>query len=166
MLSDHLILCGPLLLLPSIFPSIGVFSNESALCIRWPKYWSFSNSSFNEYSGSISFQIDWFDLLAVHASLTLLVWGALLLSNGKPKKASQTPRVGRDGGPAFSFTVVVSLCTGQENSQSSHFFIWNNNSSLLKYRNEVTKPVETKLLWDRVFMKQCCHEKQMTGTLD
>ena len=66
--SNHLILCHPLLLLPSIFPSIRVFSNESVLCIRWPKYWSFSfNLSLsNEYSGLISFRMDWFDLLAVH----------------------------------------------------------------------------------------------------
>ena len=65
--SNHLILCCPLLLLPSIFPSIRVFSNESALHIRWPKYWSFSFSisPSNEYSGLISFNIDWFDLLAV-----------------------------------------------------------------------------------------------------
>ena len=65
--SNHLILCRPLLLLPSIFPSIRVFPNESALCIRWPKYWgfSFSISPSNEYSGLISFRIDWFDLLAV-----------------------------------------------------------------------------------------------------
>ena len=64
---SHLILRHPLLLLPSIFPSIGVFSNESVLCIRWPKYWSFSSSisPSNEYSGLISFKIDWFDLLAV-----------------------------------------------------------------------------------------------------
>ena len=64
MLSNHLILCHPLLLLPSIFPSIRVFSNESALHIRWPKYWSFSFSlsPSNEYSGLISFRIDWFDL--------------------------------------------------------------------------------------------------------
>ena len=63
--SNHLIFCHPLLLLPSIFPSIGVFSNESALCIRWPKYWSFSftNSPSNEYSGLISFRMDWLDLL-------------------------------------------------------------------------------------------------------
>ena len=63
--SNHLILCCPLLLLPSIFPSIRVFSNESALHIRWPKYWSFSFSisPFNEYSRLISFRIDWFDLL-------------------------------------------------------------------------------------------------------
>ena len=63
--SNHLVVCCPLLLLPSIFPSIRVFSNQSALCIRWPKYWSFSISPSNEYSELISFRIDWFDLLAV-----------------------------------------------------------------------------------------------------
>ena len=65
--SNHLILCHPLLLLPSIFPSIRVFSNESVLCIRWPKYWSFSFSisASSEYSGLISFRMDWLDLLAV-----------------------------------------------------------------------------------------------------
>ena len=64
--SNHLILCRPLLLLPSVFPSIKVFSNQSALLIKWPKYWSFSFSisSSNEYSGFISFTTDWFDLLA------------------------------------------------------------------------------------------------------
>ena len=64
--SNHLIFCHPLLLLPSIFPSIRLFSNVSALCIRWPKYWSFSFSisPSNEYLGLISFRIDWFDLLA------------------------------------------------------------------------------------------------------
>ena len=61
----HLILCCPLLLLPSIFPCIRVFSRESILNIRWPKYWSFSISPSNKYSGLISFRIDWFDLLAV-----------------------------------------------------------------------------------------------------
>ena len=66
--SNHLILCGPLLLLPSIFPSIRVLSNESVLCIRWPKYWSFSFSLSNEYSGLISFRIDWFDLFAVQGT--------------------------------------------------------------------------------------------------
>ena len=67
MSSNHLILCHPLLLLPSIFPSIKVFSNELALCIRWPKYWSFNFSicPSNECSGLIFFRIDWFDLLAV-----------------------------------------------------------------------------------------------------
>ena len=72
--SNHLILCHPLLLLPSIFPSIRVFSNELALCIRWPKYWNFSCgiSSSNEYLGLISFRIVWFDLLAVHGTLKSL----------------------------------------------------------------------------------------------
>ena len=63
--SNHLILCFPLLLLPSLFPSNRVFSNESALRIRWPKYWSFTISGFSEHSGLISFRTDWFDLLAV-----------------------------------------------------------------------------------------------------
>ena len=69
--SNHLILCRPLLLLPSIFPSIRVFSNESALCMRWPKYWSFSFniSPSNEHSGLISFRMDWLDLLAVQGTL-------------------------------------------------------------------------------------------------
>ena len=71
--SNHLILCRPLLLLPSIFPSIRVFSNELALCIRWPKYWSFSISPSNEYSGLISFRIDCFDLLAVQGTLKSLL---------------------------------------------------------------------------------------------
>ena len=73
--SNHLILCHPLLLLPSIFPSISVFSHESALCIRWPKYWSFSFSisPSNEYSGLISFRMDWLDLLAVQEALKSLL---------------------------------------------------------------------------------------------
>ena len=84
--SNHLILCRPLLLLPSVFPSIRVFSKESVLCIRWPQCWSFSFSisPSNEYSGLISFRIDWFDLLAVqgtlksllqyHSSKALILW--------------------------------------------------------------------------------------------
>ena len=73
--SHHLILCCPLLLPPSIFPSIGIFSNESVLCIRWSKYWSFSFciSPYNKYSGLISFRIDWFDLLAVQGALKNLL---------------------------------------------------------------------------------------------
>ena len=74
MSSNHLILCHPLLLPPSIFPTIRVFSSESVLCIRWPKYWSFSFSinPSNEYSGLISFRMDWLDLLAVQGSLKSL----------------------------------------------------------------------------------------------
>ena len=73
--SSHLILCRPLLLPPSIFPSIRIFSNESALCIRWPKYWSFSFniSSSNEYSGLISFRVNSLDLLAVQGTLKSLL---------------------------------------------------------------------------------------------
>ena len=73
--SNHLILCRPLLLLPSIFPSIRVFSIESILLIRWPKYWSFSFSisPSNEYSGLISFRMDWLDLLAVQETLKSLL---------------------------------------------------------------------------------------------
>ena len=73
--SNHLILCHPLLFLPSTFPRIRVFSNESVLCIRWPKYWSFSFSisPFNEYSGLISFRIGWLDLLAVQGTLKSLL---------------------------------------------------------------------------------------------
>ena len=72
--SNHLILCHPLLLPPSIFPSIRVFSNESVLCIRWPKHWSFSFSisPSNEYSGLISFRMDWLDLLVVQGTLKSL----------------------------------------------------------------------------------------------
>ena len=75
MLSDHVMFCCPLLLLPSVFPSIRVFSSESALCIRWPKYWSysFSISPFYEYSGLISFRIGWCDLLAVQGTLKSLL---------------------------------------------------------------------------------------------
>ena len=73
--SNHLILCRPLLLLPSIFPSIRFFPNESVLCFRWPKYWSFrfSITPSNEYSGLISFRINWFDFLAVQGTLKSLL---------------------------------------------------------------------------------------------
>ena len=90
--SNHLILCHPLLLLPSIFPSIRVFSNKSVLCNRWPKYWSFSFSisPSNEHSGLISFRMDWVDLLAVqgtlkgllqhHSSKASIVWHSAFFS--------------------------------------------------------------------------------------
>ena len=86
--SNHLILCCPLLLLPSIFPTIRVFSNESALCIRWPKYWSFSLniSPSNEHLGLMSFRMDWLELLAVqrthksvlqhHSSKESILWSS------------------------------------------------------------------------------------------
>ena len=71
--SNHLILCCPLLFLPSIFPSIRVFSNESALHTRWPKYWGFSISPSSDYSGLISFRMDWLNLLAAQGTLKSLV---------------------------------------------------------------------------------------------
>ena len=72
--SNHLILCHPLLLLPSVLSSINVFSSESALCIRWPKHWSFGLSPSSEYSGLIFFKIDWFDLLEVQGTLKSFLW--------------------------------------------------------------------------------------------
>ena len=94
--SNHLILCHPLLLLPSIFPSIRVFSNESALCIRWPKYWSFSFkiSPTNEHPGLISFRMDWLDLLAVQGTLKSLIQhhsskASILQCSGYRTKASK-----------------------------------------------------------------------------
>ena len=91
--SSHLNLCRPLLLLPSVFPIIRVFSNESALCIRWPKYWSFSFSisPSNEYSGLISFRMDWLDLLAVPGTLKSLLHGE---GNDNPLQCSclENPR--------------------------------------------------------------------------
>ena len=90
MSSDHLILCRPLLLLPLIFPSFRVFSSESALCIRWPKYWSFSISPFNEYSGLVSFWINWFDCLAVQGTLKSLLL-LLLLSCFSRVRLCATP---------------------------------------------------------------------------
>ena len=89
--SNHLILCHPLLLLPSIFPSIRVFSNESALRIRWPKYWSFSFniSPFNEHPGLVSFRMDWLDLLTVQGTLkNLLLHHSSKASIGSDRKVS------------------------------------------------------------------------------
>ena len=85
--SNHLVLCHPLLL-PSIFPSIRVFSHESALCIRWPNYWSFSFSisPSNEYSGLISFRIDWFDLPAVQETLKRVLRLSRVSSNTTVRK--------------------------------------------------------------------------------
>ena len=95
MSSNHLILCHPLFLLPSIFPNIRVFSSELALRIRWPKYWSFSFSisPSNEYSGLISFRIDWSELLAVQGNLKSLLWAsqmALVVKKGKESEVAQS----------------------------------------------------------------------------
>ena len=99
--SNHLTLCHPLILLCSIFPSITVFFNESVLCIRWPKYWSFSFSisPYNGYSGLISFRMDWLDLLAVqgtlksllqhHSSKASILWCSAFLYRGMYWKGTQ-----------------------------------------------------------------------------
>ena len=91
--SNHLILCHLLLLLPSVFPSIRIFSNESSLCIRWPKYWSFSFSisPSNEYSGLISFRTDWFDLLAVQGDMLLSHFSRVSLCATPQMAAHQAP---------------------------------------------------------------------------
>ena len=107
MLCNHLILCHPLLLLPSIFPSIRVLSNELALRIRWPKYWSFSFSisPSSEYSGLISFRIDWFDLLAVQETVKKSL---LQRHSSKPPQITSLP-------PCVSFSLgqLGSLCRVQ-----------------------------------------------------
>ena len=109
--SNHLILCRPLLLLPSIFPSIRVFSKESVLCIRWPNYWSFSFSiSFsNEYSGLTSFRIDWFDLFAVQGT----------------QESSPTPQFKNINSSvhivkAISFSVVMYRCESWTIKKAKH----------------------------------------------
>ena len=88
--SNHHILWRPLLLLPSIFPSIRVFSSESALCIRWPKNQSFSFSPSNEYSGLISYRMDWFDLLAIQGTLRSLLQHLLLRALTNPTGAKKS----------------------------------------------------------------------------
>ena len=117
--SNHLILCHPLLLLPLIFPSIRVFSNESVLCIRWPKYWgfSFSISPSNEYSGLISFRMDWLDLLSVQGTLKGFPCG----SAGKESAYNagdlgSNPGLGRFPGEGKGYPLQYS---GLENSMES-----------------------------------------------
>ena len=109
--SNHLILYHPCLFLPSIFPSIRVFSNESVLCIRWPKYWSFSFSisPCNEYSGLISFRMDWLDLLAVP-------W-----SPRDSEESSPTPQFKSINSSAFSFLYSPTLTSIHEYWKSLRF---------------------------------------------
>ena len=108
--SNHLVLCRPLLLLPPIFPSIKVFSNESAFHIRWPKYWSFSfsNSLSNKYPGLISFMIEWFNLLAVQGTLksllqhhsseaSILQWAIFMVQISHPYMIIGKPLLWLDG---------------------------------------------------------------------
>ena len=109
MSSNHLILCHPLLLPPSIFPSIRVFSNESVLCIRWPKYWSFSFSisPSNEYPGLISFRMDWLELVAVQGILKSLL--------------QQTPQFKSINSSALSFLYSPTLTSIRDHWKNHSF---------------------------------------------
>ena len=140
--SNHLILCHPLLLLPSIPPSIRVFSNESALCIRWPKYWSFSFniSPSNEHSGLISFRMDWLDLLAVqgtvksllqhHSSKASILWHSAFfivqlshpyVTTGKTIALTRQTFVGKVVSLLLN---MLSRCRGSRDMRSSLMFHW------------------------------------------
>ena len=143
--SNYLILCYPLLLLLSIFPSIRVFSNESALCIRWPKYWSFSFSisPFSEYSGWISFRMDWLDLLAVQGTLKSLLQHHSLkvsilrhsaffivqlshpyMTTGKTIALTRQTFVGKVTSLSFDFMIAITICSdfgAQKNKVSYHY---------------------------------------------
>ena len=122
--SNHIILCRPLLLLPSIFPSIRVLSSESVLHVRWPKYWSFSINPANEYSGLISFRIDWFDLLAVQGTLKSLLQQPLF-------KSINSSVLSLLYGPALTF-FIHSHTTISDDHKSCLFF-YEFASLFLKY---------------------------------
>ena len=127
--SNHLILCRPLLLPPSIFPSIRVFSNESVLCIRWPKYWSFSfsMSPSNEHPGLISFRMDWFDL-AVQGTLKTLL-------QHHSSKASILWR-----SPFFTVQLSHSyMTTGKTTTLTRQTFVWQSNVSAFEYARLLSK---------------------------
>ena len=129
-LSNRLILCHPLLLLLSILPSIRVFSNESVLRIRWPKYWSFSFSisSSNEYSGLISFRIDWFDLFAVQGILKSFLQHHSSKALGKPRGMVWGGR--REEGSGWGTRVYLWWI---------HVYIWQNQYNIVKLKNKIKK---------------------------
>ena len=121
--TNHLIICHPLLLLPSVFPSIKVFSSESALCIRWPKFcsFSFSISPFSEYSGLISFRMDWLDLLAVQGTL----------------KSSPTPQFKSINSSVLSFLYSPTLTSVHDCWKNHNFgymdLCWQSDVSAFEY---------------------------------
>ena len=149
--SNHLILCHPLLLLPSVFPSIRVFSDESTLRIRWPKYWtfSFSISPSNEYSGLISFRMDWVDLLAVQGTLK-----SLLQHHSSKASILQC---------SYFFTVQLShpyMTTGKtialtrlEEAQAGIKTAWRNISNL-RYSDDTTLMAEGEEELKSLLMKE------------
>ena len=122
--SNHLILCCPLLLLPSIFPSIRVFSNELVLCIRWPKYWSFtfSISPSNEYSGLVSFRMEWMDLLAAQGTLKSLLQHHNLKATGRRKwQPIPVPLPGKSHGRRSLVCYSPWGCKELDMSEQPHF---------------------------------------------
>ena len=123
--SNHLILCRPLLLLPSIFPSIRVFSNELVLCIRWPKYWSFSFSisPSNEFSGLISFRMDWLDLLAVQGT--------------DSQGSSPAPQFKSINSSVLSFLYSPTLISIHDSDQISHSVV---SDSLRPHESQHARP--------------------------
>ena len=131
--SNHLVLCRSLLLLPLIFPSIRVFSNESARHSRWPKYWHFSISisPSNEYLGLISFRIDWFDHLAVQGTLKSLLQHHNILAAPHPHDGILVPQPRMDSPPTPSPTAVESGFLTNRPPWKSFFFVLNYNIYLL-----------------------------------
>ena len=158
---NHLILCHPLLLLPSIFPSIRVFSNESILCIRWPKYWrfSFSISPYNEYSGLIPFRMEWLDFFAVqgnfksllqhHISKASILWHStfcivhlshLYMTTGKTIALTRWTFVGKAMSLLFNMLSILVIT----------FLPRSNLHSILKSR-DITLPTKVYLIKAMVF---------------
>ena len=148
--SNHLIFCHPLLLPPSIFPSIRVFSQESVLCIRWPKYWSFSFSisPSNEYSGLISFRMNWLDLLAVQGTLKSLLQHHSTKASILPRlaflMASLVAQTVKRSLPAMRETRVRFL--GQEDPLKKKMAI---HSSILAWKVPWTEEPDRHCPWGR-----------------
>ena len=167
--SNHLILCRPLLLPPSIFPSIRVFSGESVICVRWPKYWRFSISPSNEYSGLISFRMDWLDLLAVQGTLKSLLqhhsskasvrWRSLSswcnshihkMTTGKTIALTRWIFVGK----VVSLLFICYLGWSQVFLQGANFLIsWLQSPSAV-----ILKPKKIKSVTISIFFPVYCHE--------
>ena len=149
--SNHLILCRPLLLLPSIFPSIRVFSTESVLCIRWPKYWSFSFniSPSNEYSGLISFRMDWLDLLEskglsrIFSNTTVQKHQFFGPSNQSNPKERQLPKNAQTTAQLHSSDMLVKNCP--KFSKPGFNNKWTVNFQMFKLVLEKAEEPEIKL---------------------
>ena len=137
---NHLILCHPLPLLPSVFTSIRVFSDKSALCIRWPKHWSFSFSisPSNEYSGLISFRIDWFDILAVQGTLKSLLLDRDNMGNWSPSTWTIFPHWSEQEITSCSAEKIKGL----DSEESFH-----NYSKRMRFLIEYTQCPKSTIIW-------------------